>query len=96
MLKGGKNSLRKSFFDEQNKNCWELFSIPTVNTLKYSEDNVVDEYEFLCRDSGMAFRVYCPKGSELSIESLSEIMNRGLSICHQCIQKKMDNNKMDN
>ncbi len=80
----------------EEKKCWELFAIPSVNTLKYSEDNVVDEYEFLCRDSGMAFRVYSPKGSEISTESLSEIMNRGLSICHQCIQRKMETCKMGN
>ncbi len=82
-------------FNDDNKKCWELFSIPSVNILKYSEDNIVTELEFYCKKSGLAFRVGYPQNCEVTSESLSDVINRGLSICHQCIDKKMNVDRKD-
>lgn len=75
---------------ENKKECWEIFSVPKVTKgsgLKNGDDTIV--LEFYCHKANIGFNVYYPEDEIMSYELLSEVINRVLSICHDCKEKTL-------
>ena len=69
------------------KECWELFSIPTITNTEYPDDECI-KLQFYCEKTNTNINVYYPKNENIDPDALSKIMKTILSVCLRCTGKK--------
>ena len=74
---------------KEEKECWELFSIPKIiDTGYYEEDSNAIKLQFSCEKTNTCINVYCPKDEDIDVETVSKVMRTALAQCLHCTGKK--------